>query len=102
MFAVVMETENGLDYEMPRPTTQMKMYASQQEGLGQHDDRYQQVHIFNECVAKYNPQRYSHIHDSMLNGSVVDNPLGFYLKSDSALARTEKAGHLMLRRFKKK
>ena len=104
MFAVAKEGENGIIvWEIPRPTTQMKMYASQQEdNNNRQDGRYQQAHIFNECVAKYNPQKYEQIHDFMLNGSVVDNPLGFYLKSNSALARTEKAGHLMLRRFKKK
>ena len=104
MFAVVKEGENGIIvWEIPRPTTQMKMYASHHNMEGEYPiDNSQRGHIFNECVAKYNPQKYEQIHDSMLNGSVVDNPLGFYLESDSALARTEKAGHLMLRRFKKK
>ena len=65
-------------------------------------ERHQQAHVFSECVAKYNPQRYTHIHDSMLAGSVVDNTYGFCLDSDGALAtKADKAGHLMLRRFKK-
>ena len=98
MFAVMME--NG-DYEMPRPTTQMKMYASLMKDQST-TERHQQAHVFSECVAKYNPQRYTHIHDSMLAGSVVDNTYGFCLDSDGALAtKAEKAGHLMLRRFKK-
>jgi len=98
MFAVMME--NG-DYEMPRPTTQMKMYASLMKDQST-TERHQQAHVFSECVAKYNPQRYTHIHDSMLAGSVVDNTYGFCLDSDGALAtKADKAGHLMLRRFKK-
>ncbi len=104
MFAVVKEGENGIIvWEIPRPTTQMKMYASYHNMEGEYPiDNSQRGHIFNECVAKYNPQKYEQIHDSMLNGSVVDNPLGFYSESNASLKGTEKAGHLMLRRFKKK
>ena len=104
MFAVVKEGENGIIvWEIPRPTTQMKMYASYHNMEGEYPiDNSQRGHIFNECVAKYNPQKYEQIHDSMLNGSVVDNSLGFYSESNASLKGTEKAGHLMLRRFKKK
>ena len=88
VFAVM--THNG--WEIPRPTTQMKMYASEGKSLAR-----TQNHIFNECVAKYNPQNYYNIYASMLDGSVLDNPEGF-----GSVGGTEIAGHIMLRRFKKK
>tara|TARA_Y100000996_G_scaffold319645_1_gene255743 strand:+ start:1342 stop:2799 length:1458 start_codon:yes stop_codon:yes gene_type:complete len=89
VFAVM--TNHG-EWEIPRPTTQMKMYASEGKSLAR-----TQHHIFNECVAKYNPQNYALIYASMLDGSVLDNPEGF-----GSIFGTEIAGHIMLRRFKKK
>ena len=91
-FQIHVEQEDGIfSWITPRPTTMRKMY-----------DRFDpeagikiRTHIFNECVAKYQPQAFPTIQTRMLSGSIVDSPKGFDIYG------AEKAGRLMLRRFKK-
>jgi len=75
----------------PRPSTQSKMYDTKELSIGERE-----IGIFNKCVAKYQPQEWERIHNSMLQGSVMGKSNGWSLNGSAP------SGEIMCRRFKKK
>ena len=108
MFQVRLPIEDGEEvvddgWITPRPSTQKKMYENkamiqgtwrQQDGtvVGFEDE----IGIFNKCVAKYQPQTFDEIQNSMLQGKVTHHTDGW------SLGGSAPSGEIMCRRFKKK
>jgi len=100
MFQVRLPIEDGEEvvddgWITPRPSTQRKMYENKgHEGtvVGFENE----VGILNKCVAKYQPQTFDEIQNTMLEGKVTQNSGGWRLDGSAP------AGEIMCRRFKKK
>ncbi len=74
-----------------RPTTCRKMY----DKLDPQSTIKTDNAIFNQCVEKYQPQKWDAISMRMLQGKVIDNPDGW------SYPQLAPAGQIMCRRFKK-
>jgi len=90
-FQVQIPGEGEWKWTDVRPTTCRKMY----DKLDPQSTTATDDEIFNQCVEKYQPQKWDAISTRMLEGKVIDNPDGW------GSAFFAPAGQIMCRRFKK-